>query len=108
MYEFGMLKRDLTQSLKHFLLADKKGDLNSAHHLSMIYQQPELCNYQKAFFYAEKSANNGKPEGEYIYANLLLFGSGCEPNENEAIKYYHRASEQEYYPAKSMIELLNQ
>ena len=108
MYEFGMLKRDLNKSLKHFLLADKRGDLNSAHHLAMIYQQPELRNYQKAFFFAEKSANNGKPEGEYIYANLLLFGRGCEPNENEAIKYYHRAFEQGYYPAKSMIELLNQ
>ncbi len=108
MYEFGMLKQDLNKSLKYFLYADEHGDLNSAHHLAMIYQQPETCNYQRATYFAEKAAKNGKPEGEYIYANLLLIGRGCEPNVNEAKKYYKKAFEQGYFPAKVVLERLKQ
>ncbi len=104
MYEFGMLKTDLHLSEKYFLLADSQGDIHSAHHLAMLYQQPELKNYYKAYCFARKSAKNGKPEGEYIYANLLYIGRGCEPNIHEAYKYYKLAFEHGIYQAKFMME----
>jgi len=104
LYEFGMLKTDLVLSEKHFLYADAHGDINSAHHLAMIYQQPETQNYQKAFEFAKKSAGNGKPEGEYIYALLLYLGRGCEPDIIEAQKYFSRAYGHGYFPAKIMLD----
>lgn len=104
MYEFGILKKDLLLSEKHFLSADANGDLNAAHHLAMIYQQPELKNYQKAFTFAKKSAEKGKPEGEYIFATLLYIGRGCMPDLFEAQKYYRKAFEHGYFPAKIMLE----
>lgn len=104
MYQFGYVHHDLKKAEEYFLLADVNGDVNSAHHLAMLYQQPQLKNYQQAVCYAKKSAYNGKPEGEYIYANLLFLGRGCLPDELEALKFYKKALKHGIVQAELMIE----
>ena len=83
MYEFGYVKKDIPLAIKYFSMASKQGEINSNHHLAMLYQQDECKNYHKAFKYAKMSADNCIPEGEFILANLLYMGRGCQADEKK-------------------------
>lgn len=107
MYQFGYNEFNIKKSEKYFLMADSQGDVNSAHHLAFLYQEPELQNYHKAFLFAEKSANNGKPEGELIFANFLFIGRGCVADVERAKEYYQRAYDHGMYQAKMMIDKIS-
>lgn len=77
-------------SISYFLKTANNGSINAFHHLAMLYQQDSYRNYYKAFRYASSSAANGIAEGEFILANLLYIGRGCEADTNKAYKYYKR------------------
>ena len=62
-------------------------------HLAQIYQLPECKNYHKAFHYAQKAAEMGEKEGQFIFGNLLFFGRGCEADVDKAYEMYSRAYE---------------
>ncbi len=104
MYEFGYVEKNYQKALHYFSIAESKGDINSSHHLAMIYQQSECKNYHKAFKHAQTSANYGNPEGEFIFANLLFFGRGCEANVEKAYEMYSRAYMHGFDQAKFMME----
>lgn len=70
----------------------------------MIYQQSECRDYHKAFKRAQTSANYGNPEGEFIFANLLCFGRGCEADVRKAYEMYSRAYMHGFDQAKFMME----
>ena len=61
-------------------------------------------NYHKAFQYAEIAANSGIMEGEFVYANLLFWGRGCEADVNKAYEMYEKAYKHGMYQAKFMME----
>lgn len=104
MYEFGYVKKDLRLAIHYFTMSANQGDINSYHHLAMLYQQSECRNYHKAFQYAQISAGNGIPEGEFILANLFFIGRGCKADESKAYEYYKRALEHGMEQATFMIE----
>ena len=70
----------------------------------MLYQQEECKNYYKAFKYAIMSADDFIPDGEFILANLLYMGRGCQADEKKAYKYYRLALEHGMEQAAFMIE----
>lgn len=107
MYEFGYVKKDVKLAIQYFTLAANQGDINSPHHLAMLYQQSECRNYHKAFKYAQISASNSIPEGEFILANLLYIGRGCIADEAKAYEYYKRALEHGMEQAAFMIDKID-
>ncbi len=91
MYEHGFVETDIEKAIHYHTLAADHGQNLSPTHLSILYQIPGHLNYSKAFAYAKLAASYGEKEGEFVYANLLFFGRGCEPDTNEAYKMYKRA-----------------
>ena len=75
--------------------------------LARIYQEPEYRNYQRAFECAKFAASQGSPEGELIYANLLFFGRGCEPDMNKAYEMYTLAYQHGMYFASVMLKKID-
>lgn len=107
MFEYGIVEKNLIRSIQYYTQASDGGMPLAAYHLAMLYQQPEVCNYHKAFLYAKTAADRGSPEGEYILGNLFLFGRGCIADPDEAVRYFHQAYGHGVYPAKIMLERLN-
>ena len=98
---------DFAEAIHYFEEAAKKGHALCRKELAVLYQE-EICrNYQKAYEWAQQAALLGDSTGEFILGNLLFFGRGCEPNHLEALKYYRRALNHSFYPAKFMIEKIN-
>ena len=99
--------RDILESCKYYLKAAREGHILSMAALARIYQEKECRDYEKAYEWALKAASFGNSMGEFILGNLLFFGRGCEPDYNEAKKYYNRALNHGFYAAKFMIEKIN-
>lgn len=106
MYQYGYLPRDYEQAIHYHTLSVEQGSSFSAYQLSLIYQQPENQNFHKAYHYAEIAARKGIMEGEFVFANLLYFGRGCNVDINRAYKYYQKAYEHGMPQAKFMMEKL--
>lgn len=104
MYEHGHVERNIRKAIYYHTLAADQGHFLSPTHLAQIYQLSECKNYHKAFRYARKAADIGEKEGEFVLANLLLFGRGCEPNVNKAYELYSRAYAHGVDQAKFMME----
>ena len=104
MYEHGHVERNIDKAIYYHTLAANQGHFLSPTHLAQIYQLTECKNYHKAFKYAQKAAEIGEKEGEFILGNLLFFGRGCEPNVNKAYEMYSRAFEHGVDQAKFMME----
>ncbi len=104
MYQYGYVTRDPEKAIYYHTEAVSNGVSLSAYQLSLIYQQPETRNYHKAFKYAYIAAKKGVMEGEFVLANLLYFGRGCEADENRAYKYYVKAYNHGMVQARFMME----
>jgi len=104
MYQYGYVTKDMEMAVKYHTMSAKQGTALSAYQLSLIYQQDECRNYHKAFQYAEIAANSGIMEGEFVYANLLFWGRGCEADVNKAYEMYEKAYKHGMYQAKFMME----
>ncbi|MBQ7364812.1 MAG: sel1 repeat family protein, partial [Clostridia bacterium] len=104
MYEFGYVEKNYQKAIQYFSIAESRGDINSSHHLATLYQQAECKNYHKAFRHAQTSAGYHNPEGEFILANLLYFGRGCQADAEKAYEMYLRAYMHGMDQAKFMME----
>ncbi len=104
MYEHGHVVKDIEKAIHYHTLAAEQGHIHSPTHLSMLYQLSEFQNYHKAFKYAKMAASLGEKEGEFIYANLLYFGRGCEADPNRAYEMYERAYNHGIDQAKFMMD----
>ncbi len=91
MYKSGHVTRDLPKAVEYLEKAKAQGHSFSAMELASLYQQPEVQNYQRAFECATMAAEHNLAEGEFLLANMLFFGRGCEPNMNKAYELYDRA-----------------
>ena len=100
-------EKDLKKALYYFEEAAQKGNLLCRKELALIYQEEECRDYKKAFDWAEKTAAIENSTGEFLLGNFFFFGRGCEPNYYNALKYYKKALEHGFYPAKFMIEKIN-
>lgn len=102
--EHGLVEVNIEKAIKYHSIAADHGHVLSPTHLAILYQFPEHQDYRKAFYYAKLAAGYGDKEGEFVYANYLFFGRGCEPDVNEAYKMYKRAFEHGCDQAAFMIE----
>ena len=100
-------EKDLKKALYYFEEAAQKGNLLCRKELALIYQEEECRDYKKAFDWAEKTAAIENSTGEFLLGNFFFFGRGCEPNYYNALKYYKKALDHGFYPAKFMIEKIN-
>lgn len=97
-------ENDIVKAQKYFTAAADAGMPLAAYHLALLYQQPEICNYHKAFRYAGTAAERGVPEGEFIYGTMLLMGRGCEADVHEGVRYLREAAAHGIYQAKAFLE----
>ncbi len=104
MYEHGFVEPNIEKAIQYHVLAADHGHVLSPTHLAILYQLPEHQNFHKALKYAKLAAGYGEKEGEFIYGNLLFFGRGCKPDNNEAYKMYKWALEHGCDQAAFMIE----
>lgn len=108
MYEHGHNEMNIEKAIHYHALAAEHGHVLSPTHLAVLYQLPDYQNYHKALTYAKLAASYGEKEGEFIYGNLLFFGRGCCPNNNEAYKMYKNALEHGCDQAAFMIDRMKE
>lgn len=108
MYKSGHVTKDLHKAVEYLEKAKAQGHSFSAMELASIYQQPEVQNYQRAYECAKVAAEHGLAEGEFILANLLFFGRGCEPNINKAYELYAKASTHGIHYAEVMMDRIKE
>lgn len=106
-YEYGLTVRDVHRAVRHHAAAAAFGNAVSAYHLAMLYAEPEVRNYQKAAEYACIAAKKGVMEGEYLFGMYLLYGRGCEPDENRAYKYFSKAFAHGMPQAEAMMRKID-
>ena len=104
MYVNGHVEYSLEKAAYYFEKAVENGNMMSAVHLATIYQNPQIQNYHKAFYYARLAAKSGISSGAFVYANLLFIGRGCISDINEAYKYYRIAFEHGFEQAQFMLK----
>lgn len=104
MYKSGHVSKDLVKAAEYFEKAKAQGHSFSAMELASVYQQPEIQNYRRAYECAEMAAEHNVAEGEFILANLLLLGRGCESDVNRAYELFVRAYEHGIHYASVMIQ----
>lgn len=103
MYKSGHVCRDLPKAAEYLEKARAQGHSFSALELATIYQQPETQNYQKAYECAATAAEHGLGEGEFLLAELLLLGRGCEPDMNKAYELFAQAYQHGIHYASVML-----
>jgi TPR repeat protein len=104
MFEYGTVEKNTETAIEYFTMASEAGRPLAAYHLALLYQQPEVCNYHKAFRYAKIAAERGVPEGEYVYGSMLLFGRGCKADRDAAIRHLRSAYKHGVFQAKMLID----
>ena len=103
MYKSGHVTKDLEKAVEYMEKAKAQGNSFAALELASIYQQPEVQNYQKAYECAVMAAEHGVGEGEFLLANLLFLGRGCEPDVNKAYELFKQAFSHGIHYASVMI-----
>ena len=107
-YTYNSSFRNYGKAIHYHTLAAEQGHPLSSNELAMLYQQPGHIDYAKAFAYAQQSANAGIASGAFNYANLLLFGRGCNANVDEAYRQYNYAYEHGLMQAKCMMDKIEE
>ncbi|MBQ6772874.1 MAG: toll/interleukin-1 receptor domain-containing protein [Synergistaceae bacterium] len=88
--------------------AARDGSIDAMVTLIRLYQYEESKNYERACYHAVKATEGNR--GAALYAGyFFLFGCGCEPNLNEAKKYFKIACDKQQAPeAEYMLNLINE
>lgn len=93
MYNYGHVEKNLILAIEYLEMAAKQGHVLSAAHLALLYQIPEVHNYEKAFNYCKYAANCGDAPSEFVLGTLYLSGRGCEPDADRAYLCFKHAAE---------------
>lgn len=103
MYYYGHIEKNIHKSLKYHEMAAMRGHMLSAAHLALLYQIPEIHNYDKAFYFAKYAADCGDAPSEFMLGTLYLSGRGCEPDEDKAYLCFKHAAENGAPEAKLLL-----
>lgn len=103
MYYYGHVEKNLQKSLKYHEMAASHGHLLSIAYLAILYQIPEIHNYEKAFKYAKIAADCGDAPSEFVLGTLYLAGRGCSPDEDKAYICFKHAAENGAPEAKYLL-----
>ncbi len=93
MFFYGHVEKDLPRSIQYFELAAGQGHVLSASNLALLYQIPEVHNYEKAFRYGKFAAERGDIPSEFVLGTLYLAGRGCEADPDKAWICFQHAAE---------------
>lgn len=93
MYDYGHVEKNLALAIDYFEMSAKQGHILSAAHLALLYQIPEVHNYEKAFNYCKYASDCGDIPSEFVLGTLYLSGRGCEPDEDKAYLCFKHAAE---------------
>lgn len=107
MYKSGHITLDLEKAVEYLEKARAQGSSFAAMELVTVYQQPRVQNYQKAYECAVMAAEHGVGEGEFLLANLLFLGRGCEPDHSRAYEYFKRAYDHGIHYASVMLDRMD-
>ena len=92
MFEYGHVKKDISQAIKYYEMSFSQSNVFAAAHLAMLYQQPEVHNYERAFFCCKFAAEAGDGPSEFLLGTMYLSGRGCECNTDKAYLHFTHAS----------------
>ena len=101
------IQRDFTKAIEYGEKAAKNGSINAMVELIRLYQYEECRNYERAYYYAVKAAK-GHRRAALCAGYFLLFGRGCEPDLNEAKKYFQIAFDNGLFEAQYMLDLIKE
>ncbi len=108
MYFYGHIEKDIFKSLKYHEMAAQQGHILSIAWLAILYQIPEIHNYEKAFYYAKIAADCGDAPSEFVLGTLYLSGRGCDPDEDKAYLCFQHAAENGAPEAKLLLDQMNE
>jgi TPR repeat protein len=63
-------------------------------------------NFQKAFEILKPLAIAGDPRAQYYLGEMYYQGQGVSKNHDEAFKWFSKAAEQGYNPAKFKVQIM--
>ncbi len=101
-YEGLGCEQDLSQAIKYYKLAVERGDYYSQVNLGDLYYWSKE-DYNESFIYYSLAAENGIPSGMYNLAWAYYSGKGTKKNPEKALKWFLKATENEYEKAKGML-----
>ena len=104
MYEYGHVKKDISKAIEYYEKAFEQGNVLSAAHLGILYQQPEVHNYERAFTCCKYAADAGDTPAEFALGVLYLCGRGCEADPDKAYMCFKHASKYGAPEAEIMLE----
>lgn len=108
MYYYGHIEKNIHKSLEYHRMAANQGHILSSAHLAILYQLPEIQNYDKAFYYAKYAAECGDAPSEVVLGTLFLSGKGCEPDADKAYLCFKHAAKKGASEAKFLLMLMDE
>ena len=108
MFYYGHIEKDILKSLEYHKMAAIQGHILSAAHLAILYQIPEIKNYEKAFYYAKYAAECGDAPSEFVLGTLFLSGRGCNPDADKAYLCFKHAAKKGASEAKLFLKLMDE
>ena len=103
MYTYGHVEKNIRKSINYHEMAAAQGYVLSIAWLALLYQIPEIHNYEKAFFYAKCASECGDAPSEFVLGTLYLSGRGCDPDEDKAYMCFKHAAENGAPEAKLLL-----
>ncbi|ENU27824.1 tetratricopeptide repeat protein [Acinetobacter modestus] len=83
----------------------ENGDVLAQYNLGWVYQnsQDVIQNYEKAFEWYSKAANQGNAQAQYNLGSLYQNGQGVEKDDKKAFEWYRKAASNGHSQAKLVL-----
>lgn len=99
--------QDVVKAIEYGEKAARNGSIDAMFGLIHLYQYEECQNYERACYYAVKITESSR-SAALSAGYFFLFGWGCEPNLDEAKKYFSMAFEHGVLEAEYMLNLIKE
>ena len=99
--------RNIPKAIEYAEKAAQNGSIDAMVDLITLYLYEECQNYERAYYYAVRIAESVR-SAALRAGYFLLFGCGCEPNLDEARKYFMLALEHGVLEAQYMLALIHE
>ena len=89
-----------------YLKTAEQGDIESLYCLGRMLK--EVCEFEDAYGCFQQAAEQGHAASQYELAVAYSIGIGVEQNDEESLKWYHKAAEQGHEEAIGFLEELEE
>lgn len=80
-------------AIARFLPLAERGNVTAQYNLGVIYED-HLVDYESAFHWTQKAANQGDADAQIRLASMYKAGTGTQVNSEKALSYYRLSAEQ--------------